>query len=188
MLPRSLLTTPFKTKPMTNSFAAPARSGRPVGSRPKAKPKTVAAFVQNALSTPPTPPPPAPPKPRNPRRKAGAWEGKSPAERSAYAKELAARRKPENMRRSCQRPGTPKRGGWTHETAAIAKTAAQLEAERLVAKLQANGKIAPDDHEGAAATVEALTIVASPGGATERRKWALRLLRHYHPELAAGTL
>lgn len=110
----------------------------------------------------------------------------SPAERSAYAKELAARRKPENMRRSCQRLGTPKRGGWTHETAAVAKTAAQLEAERLVAKLQADGTIAPDDTAGAKATAEALSVVASPGGRAERVKLAKRLIRHYHPDVASS--
>ncbi|NYH94617.1 hypothetical protein FHS75_000936 [Novosphingobium marinum] len=129
-----------------------------------------------------TPPPPAARKPRSPNRKAGIWDTlKTPEERSAYAKELASRRNPKNMARTCQRPGTPK-GGWDHQSAAVAKTTARIEAETLVSKLQAEGTIAAEDTEGAKATAEALAIVRGPGGITQRRKWAKRLLRHYHPE------
>lgn len=169
---------------MTKSFATPLKPGRQVGTRPKPKPATVADFVEQALAEPITPPPPAPKPPRNLRRKAGIWEDMTSEQRSAHARKLAAMRKPENMRRTCQRTGTPKTGGWTHESAAVAKAAARMEAEQLVAKLQADGTIAPDDLAGAKATVEALTAVRSPGSKTERVKWARRLLRHYTPDMA----
>lgn len=133
-----------------------------------------------------TPPPPPPPKPRSPNRSAGIWDKlKTPEERSAYAKELAARRKPENMARKGSIPGTP--NGWDHRSASVAKTAARMEAEALVSKLKAKGVIAPEDEEGAKATAEALTIVRAPGGIAERKKWAKRLLRHYHPDIAGSV-
>lgn len=120
-------------------------------------------------------------KERGPNRKAGIWDSlTTPEARSAYAKALAAKRQPQNMARTCQRSGTPK--GWDHRSAAVAKTAARIEAEALVSKLQRQGVIAPEDAEGAKATAEALTIVRAPGGISERRKWAKRLLTHYHPD------
>jgi len=59
-----------------------------------------------------------------------------------------------------------------------------MEADALVTKLQNKGIIAPEDVEGAKATAEALTIVRAPGGLSDRRKWAKRLLAHYHPDIA----
>lgn len=133
-----------------------------------------------------TPPPPAPPKPRSPNRKAGIWDTlKTPEERSSYAKELASRRNPANMARKGRFPGTPV--GWDHRSAAVAKTAARMEADALVSKLQAQGVISAEDAEGAKATAEALTIVRAPGGMGEKKKWAKRLLDHYHPEIAGGV-
>lgn len=165
------------------SFASPKRTRKPPRTSRPDTPETVASFVEKALAEPMAPPPPAPPKPRNPNRKAGIWDKlRTPEERSAYAKELAARRKPQNMARKGRFPGTPV--GWDHRSAAVAKTAARLEADALVSKLQSQGVIAPDDEDGAKATAEALAIVRSPGGIGDRRKWAKRLLSHYHPEIA----
>lgn len=172
---------------MPTSFAAPARTGRPVGARPQAGPATIAAFVADALTSPLPPPPPEAKPPRTPGRKAGIWDTMNTQERSAYAKSLAAKRDPKNM----ARPQHSKRGprnGWTAAAADVARAAARLKAEKLVAALQAAGTIAQDDAEGAAATVEALTIVASPGNKAIRVRYARKLLRHYAPEDAALLL
>ena len=79
------------------------------------------------------------------------------------------------MARTTRRTGTP--NGWDASAAAVAKATALMEATQLVAKLQAKGIISPDDHEGAAATIEALTLVASPGGRTKKIQAAKQLLR-----------
>jgi hypothetical protein len=109
----------------------------------------------------------------------------TPEERSAYGKQLAARRKPENMRRPYRDAGkgVPK-GGWTAEAVEAAKAAARLEALALVRKLRSRGIIGQDDKEGEAATVEALTLIRSPCGSAERLRKAEQLLRHYHPPIA----
>lgn len=165
------------------TFAAPARIGRPIGSRPRPNPQTIPAFVQDALSNPQIPPPPASAPERQPNRKAGIWDTMTPDERSAYAKRLAAKRSSRNMARKGRTPGTP--NGWTATAAAVATAAARIEAEQLVGKLQAQGTIAPHDKAGAAATIEALAIVRGPGGRTKRLQQARRLLRHYAPEMAS---
>lgn len=168
---------------MAQSFAESVRAtGRPRGTRVKPKADTIAESVLQALSDPPKPPPPAPPKPKNPKRKAGIWENLTPEERSAHGKKLAAMRSSKNMARTCQRTGTPKSGGWTHESASVAKAAARIESETLVRKLVADGKVQEADAE---ATIEALTIVRSPGARTERVKWAKRLLRHFAPDMTS---
>ncbi|QDK34765.1 hypothetical protein DM450_0110 [Sphingomonas sp. IC081] len=170
----------------TPSFARPKRSRKPPRTPRPERPETVASFIEKALAAPMAPPPPPAAKPRSPNRKAGIWDKlKTPEERSAYAKELASRRDPKNMARKGRFHGTPV--GWDHRSAAVAKTAARLEADALVSTLQARGVIAPDDTEGAEATIEALTIVRSPGGMSKRKKWAKRLLTHYHPELAGNA-
>ena len=166
---------------MSQSFAAPAKRGRPVGSRrPKTKAATVADFVTEALTNSPQPPPPAPRKPRDPNRKAGVWDTMTPEERSAYAKRLASLRRPENMRRNTSRKGVPH--GWSGPAVAVATAAARLEAQELVNRLKATGTIAKGDTEGEQATLEALVIVRTPGSSQKRRKCALRLLRHYGTE------
>ncbi|KPL68305.1 hypothetical protein SZ64_09345 [Erythrobacter sp. SG61-1L] len=107
----------------------------------------------------------------------------TPEERSAYAKKLAAMRRPENMRRAYKRTRGPK--GWSAEDAAAAKVAARLAAERLVERLIANGTIPRSDIDGANATVAALTLLAAPGGAkADKLAAARKLLRHYHADLA----
>lgn len=172
---------------MTASFADPMPSGRPIGYRPGPEPpSTVAEFVQESLASPIKPPPPPPPKPRDPKRKAGIWEKMTPEERSEHAKALAAKRSPANMARKGRTPGTP--NGWDHTSVAVAKVQARMEATELVSKLIAEGKIHKQDKAGAEATIEALTIVRSPGGNSNKLRWAKRLLRFYHPELAVELL
>ncbi|WP_298189564.1 hypothetical protein [Novosphingobium sp.] len=106
----------------------------------------------------------------------------SPAERTAHAKKLAALRDPANMVRP-SRKGVAR--GWSAEAFAVAKAQAQMEAAELVSRLKQAGLIAPDDHAGAQATLEALTFVKTPGSRIERVKVARRLLRFYaSPELA----
>jgi hypothetical protein len=90
------------------------------------------------------------------------------------------------MARTKRRTGTPH--GWNHEAIAVAKAAAQLEAQELVNRLKATGAIAKGDTEGEQATLEALVIVRTPGNSQKRRACALRLLRHYEPELAASLI
>lgn len=170
----------------SQSFVAPAKRGRTAGRKPRPKVSTVAEFVQVALNDPPTPPPRPPKPPRTEGRSAGVWDGMTPEERSTYAKQLAAKRKPENMARRLSGHNTP--NGWTLPAANVARAAARLEALELVAKLKASGQIAADDTEGEQATLEALTIVRSPGGNTKRRQMAMRLLRHYHSELSASLI
>jgi hypothetical protein len=165
---------------MTKSFAtATTRKGRTVSTRADFKPSTVAEFVTEALAAPLQPPPPPPRKPKS--RPAGIWEGLSPAERSAHARYLASLRSPKNMARTKRRTGTP--DGWTHDAVRVARAAAQIEAAELVHKLKAEGRIAPDDTEGEAATLEALTILRSPGGTNRKLATARRLIRHYHEDL-----
>lgn len=87
---------------------------------------------------------------------------------------------------SSGRKNTP--AGWTKEASDTARAAARLEALELVANLKTQGLIAKDDTAGETATIEALTVLRSPGGMQRKRKYALRLLRHYHPELASSLI
>lgn len=164
------------------SFATPAkRTTTRNASGPPTEPKTVAEFVSDALQYPPEPPKKQPNE-RNEMNRAGIWERyRTPEERSAYAKQLASLRRPQDMARP-QRKGTPR--GWPQKAAAVAKVEAQMKAQRLVDRLKATRVIDPKDHEGAKETLKALTIIASPGGAVERRKRAVKLLKYYHPDLA----
>lgn len=76
--------------------------------------------------------------------------------------------------------------GWSSEAFAVAQSAARMEAAELVSRLRRAGLIAPGDHAGAEATLEALTFVKTPGSRKEREKVAKRLLQHYaSPELAS---
>lgn len=160
--------------------ASRSRTGRPVGCVPKkSQPANIAEFVQSALANPPKPPSPIPKRPRTPGRSAGVWDGMTPDQRSAYGKHLASLRKPENMARRLSGHSTPH--GWTTGAANVAKAAARLEAQALVAKLKAQGTIAPEDE---AATVEALAVVKSPGAQQPKVQAARQLLRFYHPECA----
>lgn len=175
---------PLNTLP---SFTAPTKlkTKRRLGR----KPSTVAEFVHQALANPPLPPPKPPRPPRAPGRYAGIWDTFETAEeRSAYARQLAAKRNPKNMARphSIGNKGTAKR--WTKAASDIARAAARLEATELVARLKTRGLIAKDDLEGQAATIEALTILRSPGGIQRKRKYANELLRHYHSELAQALV
>lgn len=164
-------------------FKLKGSRGRPKGSQPQPRPKTVAEFVHLALAAPLAPPPPQEKPPRK-RSGNGVWgKFKTPEERQAYARHLASLRKPENMARTNRRTGTP--NGWKGEQARAVRALAELEADRLVAHLRATGAIAKDDAEAAKATKDALVLVRSPGGSKRRRKMAERLLAHYHPELAA---
>lgn len=176
---------------LSGSFADAAKIGRPVGCRPTkgGKPVTVADFVHRALAEPLVPPPKQPKAPRTPGRSAGIWDTfNTPEERSAYARSLAAKRRPENMARphSIGRKATPAR--WTKAASDTARAAARLEALALVARLKSQGLISKDDQEGEAATIEALTVLRSPGGNQRKQAVARRLLRHYHPELAASLV
>lgn len=131
-------------------------------------------------------PPPKVRKVRGPNRKAGVWDKMTPEQRSEWGKYLASLRQPKNMARTKRRTAPT---GWDHVSLAAANLKARQEAEALVAKLIASGAIAADDTEGAKATTEALTIVRSPAGRTdERKRWARRLLDHFHPDLAKSGL
>lgn len=166
------------------SFAANAvKTGRPFGCRPKPKPESLPEFISAALADPLNPPPPPPPKPRTPGRPAGIWEGKTAEERTAHAKYLASLRQGKNMARTKRRTGTP--DGWNHEAVAVARAAARLKAAELVEKMKAQGLIDPSDTDGIEATIEALTVVWSPGGRTRRVQQAKRLLRFYCPDQAS---
>lgn len=165
---------------MPKSFAAPARRGRTVSSRSDFKPATVAEYVTEALASPMQPPPPPPRK--APSRSSGIWQNMTPEERSAHGKHLASLRSNANMRRTKHRTGTP--SGWNHEAVKVARAAAQIEASKLVQKLKTAGLIAPNDTEGEAATLDALTILRSPGSHNRKVSNAKRLLRHYHPDLS----
>jgi hypothetical protein len=164
---------------MTNTgFKLKLPRGRPKGSSPK--PGTVAEFVQLSLSQPFQPP--SRPKPEFKGKRNGIWsQFKTPEERSAYARTLAAKRNPKNMARTKRRTGTP--NGWSGEAARVAKAQAALEADHLVEKLQSERKIPRGDAEAVEATRQALIIVRSPGAPSRKREMAERLLAHYHPEL-----
>jgi hypothetical protein len=165
------------------SFAtSAAKTGRPVGCRPKPNPQTLPEFVTQALSEHLTPPPPPAPPPKTP-GKAGIWSSMTPEERSVHAKHLASLRKPENMKRDTRRTGTP--NGWNHQSAAVARTAARIQATEMVDKMKSQGLIDPQDAEGIEATIDALTVLASPGSNAKRVKAAKRLLRFYAPEHAS---
>lgn len=169
---------------MTQSFTQAGKPGRQKRSSPRPAPQSVADFVQLAVTDPLKPPPTPAPQPGNPQRKAGVWDMlKTPEERIAQAKFLAAMRNPANMKRKGPPPGIP--NGWTKASAAIAKTTARIKAEKLVTRLKASGQIATDDQQGMEAKIEALAIVQSPGATAVRNKYVKRLLRHYHPDMAA---
>lgn len=168
---------------MTNSFAAPPKRGRQGGGGSKPKPATVADFVSQALSQPLLPPPPAAPKPRS--GGAGIWDTMNPAERTAYAKAMAARRDPKNMSRTKRRTGTP--SGWNHRAVSVARATALLEATELAMKLKTQGVIPPNDPEGEAATIAALAVLRSPGSQVRKVAQARKLLRFYHPDMAGAA-
>lgn len=165
----------------SKSFSLKAPKGRAKGFKPKPQPQTVAEFVNHALAEPMQPPP----KPLKERKRAcvssGIWATlKTPEKRSQYARWLASRRKPENMARTERRTGTP--NGWSHEAAQAAFAQAELEASRLVAKMQAQGIIAKKDKETAEATKAALVMVRAPGGERKKKeRMAERLLETFHP-------
>lgn len=162
----------FATRRLKASAKAPAYT----------PPETVAEFVESSLANPPQPPqrPPVPKRP--PARPAGIWADMTPEERSAHARKLAALRRPENMVRPYKRKRGPK--GWAVEDATAAKAKALILAEEMVARLVEQGAIAPDDTEGARATVQALAKLNTPGGSQrDKLRAAKRLMAHYGPSL-----
>lgn len=169
--------------PETPSFARKGKQGKPKGLIISRPPQTVAEFIQRSFDEP-IAPTPKPEKVKCPNRGNGIWGTfKTAEERSAYAKSLAAKRKPENMRRAGRQLHTP--NGWSHEAAAIARAVASTEAAELVTRLKFQGVIAKDDRKGEYETLLALAKVRGPGSPAARRKLAARLLRHYHPEMKA---
>lgn len=148
-------------------------------------PETVAEFVDLALSNPPTPPPPPKPPKSDRKRSAGAWDGMTKKERSAYAKALAAKRNPKNMARPHKAPRGPR--GWNADDARKAKANALIQAQSMVAKLIDEGAIARDDLEGQKATVNALARLNTPGGPRrEKTRAARRLIAHYGSGATTG--
>ncbi len=111
------------------------------------------------------------------------WDKLSPEERSAHGKYLASLRQGKNMARTTRRNGTP--DGWTHDAVAVARSAAHLKASQLVEKMKADGLIDPSDTDGIEATLDALTVVWSPGSRIRRVRKAKQLLRFYLPDHAS---
>lgn len=110
----------------------------------------------------------------------------TPEERSAHAKKLAAMRTSEGMRRPFKRKRGPK--GWAVEDANAAKAKALILAEEMVARLVEQGDIAPEDTEGARATVQALAKLNTPGGnQRDKLRAAKRLVAHYGPKVLGGS-
>lgn len=167
-----------------NAMTKPT-SFKPVSQRVQRKnhsPQTVAEFIQTSFEKPLV----APRVQKKVPRGAGIWESfKTPEERSAYAKSIAAKRKPETLGGYGPTPGLAR--GWTREAARAAASIARIEADEMVERLKAKGLIDPDDAKGAKATADALAIVRSPGETRIRQRAAKRLLLHYHPDVAASV-
>lgn len=124
-------------------------TGRPRGRPPGAKngPKNLQEFVLQAIESPIEPPP----RSTN-NGNIGAWANKSPEERTAYSRKIAAARKLPTK----QTPGKPR--NLTNAQWADVTATARLDAKRIIKKMKDAGQM-PDDPMAAEALEKAVTTL-----------------------------
>lgn len=115
-------------------------------------------LIGNALENPIQPPPP---KPKNPKRANGIWATlRTPEERTAYAKTIRSRVKPENLKRTGRKAGVP--NGWKSREYDEAMKLASAQVDLAMRALDVEERL-PDNALAQEAIKALLHIVFSPG-------------------------
>jgi hypothetical protein len=162
--------------------------GRPKGSKNKhpteRRTKTLGEFIASSLAKPAKAPPPKPEKPA-PKVYTGIWATFATAEeRSEYARYLRSKVTPEGLARSGRKFAVP--NGWPYRDYEIAKAKAAREAKKMLERMEADGELT-DDELARTATLEALTLLRSPGSKTFKLKCARTLLSYYRAKPATAS-
>jgi hypothetical protein len=100
----------------------------------------------------------------------------TPEERSAYAKRIRAKVKPESLRRPSPKAGVPQ--GWTKAAFEDAQALAKRDARKFLERMERDGPIV-DSEVAREATLMTLTLLRQPGPKRQKLEIARTLLTFF---------